>query len=236
MTLLSDTECRFRLLVILALTLVPLAGPGIAQERGASAAQATVPAAAEAGGIRRWRLLGEAPVPLRSAPNEEAAPATKLAPGTILSNLGCEALAREVWCTVAPLSGGPRGHLPVAQLAPAEGPDGVVARGLDDSAARAKRGDFDLRAEVACAQNPGEPMGRCTIRSARGSGGDATLVATFQTGFRRTLTFAHGQFLRGNATMSGVGTDTDWRLEDGLHLIRVDDQRFEVPDRLISGE
>ena len=33
--------------------------------------------------------------------------------------------------------------------------------------------------------------------------------------------------------MSGVGTDTEWRRESGLHVIRVDDQRYELPDALV---
>ncbi len=57
----------------------------------------------------------------------------------------------------------------------------------------------------------------------------------FANGFRRDLTFAQGMFIRGNATMSGVGTDTDWILEDGTHIIRVDDQRYLLPDALLVG-
>jgi len=36
--------------------------------------------------------------------------------------------------------------------------------------------------------------------------------------------------------MSGVGTDTEWRLEDGVYFIRVDDQRFEMSKALVFGD
>ncbi len=48
--------------------------------------------------------------------------------------------------------------------------------------------------------------------------------------------FSDGDFLRGNATMSGVGTDTDWQLSRGLYHVRVDDQRFEIPEALVTGD
>ena len=70
---------------------------------------------------------------------------------------------------------------------------------------------------------------------ARGGGGDATVVATFSNGFARSLYFRNGDFLRANATMSGVGTDTEWTLKAGVYLIRVDDQRFELPEDFLFG-
>jgi len=36
--------------------------------------------------------------------------------------------------------------------------------------------------------------------------------------------------------MSGVGTDTEWSVSDEMYRIRVDDQRFEVPEALVWGE
>ncbi len=49
------------------------------------------------------------------------------------------------------------------------------------------------------------------------------------------LTFGNYEFLHGNPTMSGVGTDTDWRREDGMYYIRVDYQRFELSEWLVLG-
>ncbi|MEO1536754.1 MAG: hypothetical protein AAFR73_03415 [Pseudomonadota bacterium] len=100
---------------------------------------------------------------------------------------------------------------------------------------RAKLGDFDSAADVACSQELGEELGSCAAGVAR-DGTSAAVVVSFRNGFKRMLTFDDGAFLRGNTTMSGVGTDTEWRLEDGLYRIRVDDQRFDIPETLIAGE
>lgn len=104
------------------------------------------------------------------------------------------------------------------------------------SAERARQGDFDGSDSVRCAQIRGQEMGSCTADVARGEAGEATVVVTFANGFSRTLFFEDGAFTRANATMSGVGTDTEWRAEDDLLLIRVDDQRYELPSALVFGE
>ena len=96
----------------------------------------------------------------------------------------------------------------------------------------ARSGDFDTIFEVRCAQDVRQQTVVCRAAVAR-AGDAAAVVVTFPNGFAQTLTLADGKFLRGNPTMSGVGTDTEWRLTDGTFYIRVDDQRFELPARLV---
>lgn len=102
------------------------------------------------------------------------------------------------------------------------------------ASARARSGDFDARGEARCAQEVGQSLQTCAVAVARAVG-SAAVVVTFPNGFARTLSFSDRQFLRGNATMSGVGTDTDSSLSAGVYSIRVDDQRFELPEALVFG-
>jgi hypothetical protein len=90
-------------------------------------------------------------------------------------------------------------------------------------------------ASVACAQERGESLGRCSYRIERDDKGNTTVTVVFANGFKRGLFFKDGKFLKASVTMSGVGTDTDWSVKDGTHMIRVDGQRYEVPDTLIAG-
>ena len=101
---------------------------------------------------------------------------------------------------------------------------------------RAKAEDFDATLTIPCAQEVGETAGACDAAVARDAQGGATVVVTFANGFSRILTFADGAFLRGNATMSGVGIDTEWSLSDGTYSIRVDDQRFILPETFVTGQ
>ena len=208
--------------------------PGVgAQPTDGDEDPAIVHAAAEDGGPRRFRLDAEGGLPLRAEPVEGGARVETLADDALLENLGCASWGDRAWCRVRSVPTGARGHVPTELLTPAPGPDGTVPIGVDDSRRRARRGDFDVAATVACAQTRHGPMDECEARAARGGGGDAAVRVTFPNGFARTLHFVHGTFVSADATMSGVGTDVDLRREGGMHLVRVEDQRYEIPDGLV---
>lgn len=190
----------------------------------------------EDGGPRRWQVSTSEGLPLLDAPSTDGAEITILADGTVLSNMGCTHADDEVWCDVRPIQGGARGFALAEHLVPALGPDGTVPTGPDDSRRRARSGKFDGRDDILCAQERGQELEPCKASVARGDGGDATVVVTFPNGFKRTLFFVHGQFISASATMSGVGTDTDWRADDGRHVIRVDDQQYEITGAFIFGD
>lgn len=111
-------------------------------------------------------------------------------------------------------------------------PSAAIA-GMAEAIDRAQSGVFAASGDVACAQNPFDALGTCSADVAR-DGDHAVVAITFPSGFTRMLMFEDGTFLRGNTTMSGVGTDTEWELADGLYRIRVDDQRFEIPETLVG--
>ena len=181
------------------------------------------------GGIRRWGgALGGA-ITLYGAPSANAEIVEILPKGTVDTNFGCFSTAGSNWCKVQSFLGSTRGFALAEALVPVPGPDGIIARGVDDSRQRARRKKFDQTGEIRCAQDQGQDLGRCKFGVARSGGGDATVAATFANGFSRLLYFVHGEFVSANPTMSGTGTDTEGRVEGGLHIIRVDDQRFEVP-------
>ncbi|MEM7635930.1 MAG: hypothetical protein AAF299_15300 [Pseudomonadota bacterium] len=188
--------------------------------------------APQEGGPRRWKIVG-GDITLKSAPSPDADDVGAFANAAIVNNLGCMEVADQVWCKVRPFRGGTAGFARAAQLQPAQGPDGVMPMGVDDSRRRARVRDFDSKGKVACAQEHGQAMGTCLAGVARSGGGDATVVVTFPNGFARNLYFVHGEFVRASATMSGVGTDMDWRLQNRRYFIRVDDQRYELPTTLI---
>lgn len=182
----------------------------------------------EEGGTRRWEVVGGA-LDVRNTPVIGAEAVGRLPTGAVVSNLGCNATGDEVWCEIRSLRGGVEGFVPAKRLEPAAGPDGVVPTGVDDSKKRAKTRDFNSQGQIPCAQEQNQAMASCRAAVATSGGGDATIVVTFPNGFARDLYFLNGEFMRASATMSGVGTDTEWRLENDVYFIRVDDQRFEIP-------
>jgi hypothetical protein len=219
--------------VLLAMTLQTWARDQAAQSEG-TAGDIGIAAPSE-GGPRRWQVQSEAGLDMHASPAVDATVIGTLADAAILVNLGCEHFNNRIWCHVKPLRSRIQGYVMAQHLRPARGPDGVVPMGNDDSAQRARQGDFDARGQIRCAQVRGQPMGECTYGVARGSGGDATVIVTFPNGFKRALFFSHGQFIRADTTMSGTGFDVDWKRQGTLHVIRVDGQRYELCDVTVFG-
>ena len=222
-----------------------LALPAVAEEQGLAQPATEIPTtqtstmfdprSAEAGGVRRWRVEVDGDIALRAAPSRDAASIANLTEDALLSNLGCAPSGGALWCAVRDAFGGRRAYLPALALVPARGPDGTVPTGRDDSKDRVTRHDVDAVGEVACAQERGQPLGPCSARVARSGGGDATVAVRFANGFSRLLFFTHGRFRAANPTMSGTGTDTDHHIDGDQHLIRVDDQMFEINAGLLFG-
>lgn len=74
-------------------------------------------------------------------------------------------------------------------------------------------------------------------RRAHGSAradGSAAVVVKSANGFYSPLPFTGNEFLRGSAALSGAWTDPEWSLSAGVCHVRVDDQRFEVPEALVK--
>ncbi len=190
---------------------------------------------AKDGGPRRLEVTAEQTA-MFPKPDLGATASLTLDHGAVLLNMGCQDADEAVLCTVRPFRGGPKGFVAATDLQPATAPDGVVPMGPNPTPKRAGKKDFDASGTITCAQERGQALGPCKAAVARSPGGDATIIATFPNGFARKLYFMHGEFTSASATMSGVGKDTEWRLENGTHHFRVDDQRFEVSDAFVFGE
>lgn len=205
-------------------------------QQGTSAVPDGIFAAPQKGGARRWVVDNPDGLALLVAPGTAETVGGVVAQHAVLTNFGCTEVLGALWCDVRPLHGGPRGYVPADALSPAKGPDGIVARGVNDSVTRARKKRFDIRAEVPCAQEQGEALAPCPIGIARSDGGDATAAVTFRNGFSRYLFFMHGAFISASATMSGAGRDTDWEVRGGTHYIRADDQQFQIPNALLFAQ
>lgn len=202
---------------------------------GTTAAGGDIPLAPEDGGPRHWQVTGvSSALNLREAPSTSARAIASYAPGTVLDNLGCRQAGGRVWCDVQELGGGPRGYVAAEFLTPAISPDGTPAMGPDDSALRAGQGDFDATGQVPCAQWLGQPMGQCDFGVARAGGGAATVVVTRPDGRPRAIFFANGVAIGAGTSEADPGAFSAER-ESDLNLIRVGDERYEIPDAAVLG-
>lgn len=190
--------------------------------------------APEDGGPRNWEVTGVSRVlNLREQPSATGRIITGYPPGTILDNLGCTQGDGQIWCDVQQLGGGPRGYVAAEFLKPAVSPDGSVARGVDDSALRAGRREFDATGNIPCAQVPGQPMTACKFGVARAGGGYATVVITKPDGHSRMIFFRMGIPIGTSFSEADGYTHFKAAKEGDLHLIRIDNERYEIPEAVV---
>jgi hypothetical protein len=195
-----------------------------------------VPAAPEDGGPRNFSVTGVSKsLNLREEPSTTARIVGTLAPGAILDNLGCRGVEGRVWCDVQALGGGPRGYVAAGFLTPAVSPDGSVARGPDDSALRAGQGSFDATGTIPCAAVRGQPAAECAFGVARAGGGYATVVVTRPDGSKRAIYFRMGRAIGADTSQADGYPEFRATRESDLHLIRVGDERYEIPDAVVQG-
>ncbi|MEM6489074.1 MAG: SH3 domain-containing protein [Pseudomonadota bacterium] len=204
---------------------------------GPSVAAAQGPAAAPSdGGPRYWAVTGVSSVlNLRALPSTDGAILERLAPNTVLDNLGCDTVDGRIWCDVQPIDGGARGYVAADFLAHAVGPDGRRATGADTSAERAGRGEFDARGVLSCSSAAGAPMVDCAFGVARSGGGDATVVVNQPDGPPRALFFRFGRAI--GADLSEADGDKAISASKGAdsYRIRVGDERYNVPEAVVFG-
>ena len=194
------------------------------------------PAAPEAGGPRNWEVSGvSSALNLREEPSATASILARYRPGTILDNLGCRQVQDKFWCDVQQLGGGPRGFVAAEYLKPAVSPDGSAAVGPDDSALRAGQRQFDATGPLPCAQHAGQPMGQCEFGVARAGGGYATVVVKRPDGRQRIIFFRMGRPIGADTSQADGYPEFRATKEGDLNLIRIGEERYEIPDAVVLG-
>jgi len=158
-------------------------------------------------------------LPFHAAPAASSEIVAGAFAGTVLRNGGCEG----EWCAVEFPDGSSGGWAQKAFLEPS------------DSALRAGQGVFDATGPVPCAMETGTPMTDCPMGVARDGGGSATVVVTRPDRIERILFFVDGVFLGSDTSQAGGGFENSSTQEGDLTLIRVDDERYEIPDAVIFG-
>lgn len=144
-------------------------------------------------------------------------------PGAILRNSGCSEVAGGRWCQVALADGSLSGWASADMLEPA------------GSDLRAGQGIFDAVGLIACAKGIGAPMTQCAFGVARDGDGNATVVVDRTDGLTRALFFTGEALLGADTSEADGGHEVSVTREGDLFLIRVNNERYEIPDAVIQG-
>jgi hypothetical protein len=103
------------------------------------------------------------------------------------------------------------------------------------AARRAGEGSFDATGQIPCAQAKGQPMGQCNFGVARAGGGTAAVVVTRPDGRKRTIFFTSGKAVSADTSQADGYGEFRASKESDLFTIRVGDERYEIPEAVITG-
>jgi hypothetical protein len=117
----------------------------------------------------------------------------------------------------------------------AHSPSPAAADGLQESAGRAGEGRFNATGTVPCAQHAGQPMGQCAFGVARAGGGTATVVVTHPDGRKRAIFFERGRATGANISQADGDVRFSVQREADLNMIRIGNERYEIPDAAVFG-
>lgn len=107
-----------------------------------------------------------------------------------------------------------------------------------DADAKVDGTPFHATGQIPCAQRAGQAMTRCDFGVIRKRGGAATVKVTWPDGRSRSIFFVNGRVAGadtsqadGSAKHSVVGTK-----ELDLFMIRIGEERYEIPDVVVLGD
>jgi hypothetical protein len=142
----------------------------------------------------------------------------------VLRNHGCRAAEGRRWCEVERVEGDTdRGWAAAEYLEAA------------DASLRAGQGVFDAGGWIDCAQAEGAPLTPCGFGVARDGGGTATVVVTKPDGVPRALFFEDGAFISADTSQADGYPQASATREADQFMIRVGNERYEIPDAVVFG-
>lgn len=106
---------------------------------------------------------------------------------------------------------------------------------LVEASARASQRTFNATGKIPCAQHKGQPMGPCDFGVARAGGGTAAVAITRPDGRTRVILFKAGKAVAADLSQADGDMSFGATQEADLHLIRAGNERYEIPEAVISG-
>ena len=183
-----------------------------------------------AGGPDFWQVAGVGggdALNLREGPSTRYRVTGKLRNGDVLRNDGCRLSGEDRWCRIRASGSGVQGWVAgrfliesAAPAAPTVPPGGPVGNGTP----------FDATGSVPCATAAGQPSRPCLFGVIRQGPGNAGVWIALGDGQERHILFEAGEPVAANS-----GDALSYEKDADLYLIRVGDERYEVPEAVVYG-
>lgn len=192
-----------------------------------------------AGGPDFWEVTGVAAndaLNLRRGPSAQDKIVGSVRNGTILRNRGCRMADGQRWCLVElpdtpAVAGWVAGRFLREASVQGGSPSGV-GKSRD---AKVAGTDFNATGEVPCARDQGQPMARCRFGVARQGNGAAVVTIFWPDGGQRAIFFEKGKPAYFDQSQADGDARMKVRQDGDLFVIGIGQQRFEIPEAVISG-
>jgi hypothetical protein len=181
------------------------------------------------GGPDYWKVStsGASALNLRAGPSTRYEATGTLRNGEVLQNRGCRLTGGERWCAIRAMHTGFTGWVAgrflvesAAPRRPAMAEGGPVGNGEP----------FDATGLVPCAVHAGQPMRQCPFGVIRVGLGNAGLWVALGDETERHILFEGGVPVTTNSADTLI-----FEKAGDMFLIRVGDERFEVPEAVVTG-
>jgi uncharacterized protein YgiM (DUF1202 family) len=182
------------------------------------------------GGPDYWKVSGVGgsdALNLRAGPSTRYEPIGKLRNGEVLQNRGCRLTGGKRWCAIRATHSGVTGWVagrylieaapPQAPAVPAGGP---IGNGVP----------FDATGFVPCAAHAGQPKRQCPFGVVRDGPGNAGVWIALGDGSERHILFESGTPVATNSAHA-----LSFEKTGDLFVVRVGDERYEIPEAVVNG-
>ena len=181
------------------------------------------------GGPDYWKVSagGGYALNLRAGPSTRYEAIGKLGNGEVLQNQGCRLTGDERWCAIRAAHSGVTGWVAGRHLVESAAPRSPAMTEADPVGNGVP---FDATGFVPCAARAGQPMRQCPFGVVREGPGNAGLWISLGNKMERQILFEGGSPVTTNSTET-----LSFEKTGDLFLIRVGDERFEIPEAAVSG-
>lgn len=111
---------------------------------------------------------------------------------------------------------------------------GAAKSGAADDDAKVPGTDYHATGDIPCSMGEGQPMGQCPFGVKREGNGTGMVTVTKSGGRTRVIFFENGRATGYDMSQADPGEFSAEKQSD-LNIIRIGDERYEIPDAVIQG-
>lgn len=202
------------------------------------------------GGPDYWEVTGSrsaTTAAIHAAASAASAVAGNVPGGTVLRNQGCRMAEGHRWCRVETVAGPKLSGWTAGDALRESGHAGAPAqRKVTPAGAsanferpvggvRPKGSGFTATGQIPCARVAGQPTTQCDFGVVRNGNGNGTLTVFWPEGGKRVIVFEKGMPVSFDQSAADGKSVLAVERSADLLLVRIGDQRLEIPDAVING-